>query len=210
MTFPFGKHRGKSVAEVASSDLGYLSWVLKESETWDRPLNENLRKAIQDTLSGTVATNPSVVTSGEPLVNFGKYRGSPLSVLLADRPYSTWCLQQDFFKRNPLFSKVAEVVGSSEVVSVYSTGTSGIQVPGDGGTVSFGKYKGQQLSTMLADGEYCKWVVKAARDWNKEPRDFDKIVEASRKVASRSSDDHCDDEEEEYEIDDTPLEDPDD
>ena len=259
MSLPFGKFKGKTVEEVAATDISYLSWVLNASASWDRPLAAPLKAAIQAAISknatapgsvsaansgsssssstaatpgtvslllGTIAPRPTTITShtsvtssSEPNVNFGKYRGSPLSVLISDRKYCEWLLQQDFFKRNSLYSKVAAAIGvpiEKEVVTtIYSSGSSGIHVAGDGGTCTFGRYKNEPLSKMLLDHEYCAWVVKAAESWETKPRHYDKIVEAASKATgkksySRQEDDHWEPPDEDYEIDDTPLEDPDD
>jgi uncharacterized protein (DUF3820 family) len=171
-------------------------------------------------LLGAIAPRPAVgasvpATSGEPVISFGKYKGQGLSVLVNDKPYATWCLQQDFFKRNVLYSKVAAAlnlpVEKEVVTTIYSSGSSGISVPGDGGTVAFGKYKGQPLSAMLVNSDYCRWVVGAAASWDKKPRNYDQIVAVAAKAGDKKSsgrpeDDAWEPPEEDYEIDDAPLE----
>jgi len=255
---PFGKFKGKTVEEVAATDLNYLKWVLDSSDSWNRPPPPSLITAIRariggssgaisDTskpgvvtrpaaatssggtvslLLGTIAPRPVVTTTpvpaphtalptGEDVVNFGKFRGQGLSALLADRPYAKWCLSQDFFKRNKLYAKVAKALGVEEqVTTIYSSGSSGIFVAGDGGTVAFGKYKGEALAKMLLDCDYCAWIVSAAESWDRKPRNFDQICEAAKKAKPRTTfnqqDDPWEPPEDDYELDDTPFEPPED
>ena len=220
MSFVFGKYKGKSVAEVASIDLNYLKWIAQTHSSWQKPPSPAFIEAVNNAVgtgtgTGSVTTEkPTLVlnasTSAEPIINFGKYRGQPLSVLLADKPYATWCCQQDFFKRNALYGKVItalELPSTDDVVTtIYSSGSSGIRVLGDGDTVTFGKYKDQSLAKMLADVEYCKWV--ADKQWERKPRHFDKIAEAVKnaKPVVRTEEHWEPSDEDEYELDDQPLE----
>lgn len=41
-------------------------------------------------------------TQSLPVVPFGKYKGEPVTSLLADTKYLEWCKQQDFFKKYPV------------------------------------------------------------------------------------------------------------
>jgi hypothetical protein len=38
----------------------------------------------------------------EPIIPFGKYKGQPITTLLADTKYLEWCKQQDFLKNYPI------------------------------------------------------------------------------------------------------------
>lgn len=38
----------------------------------------------------------------EPIIPFGKYKGKPITTLLADTKYLEWCKQQDFLKNYPI------------------------------------------------------------------------------------------------------------
>jgi len=38
----------------------------------------------------------------EPIIPFGKYKGQPITTLLADTTYLEWCKQQDFLKNYPI------------------------------------------------------------------------------------------------------------
>lgn len=40
-TFPFGKHKGKSVAEVAETDRGYLEWLLAQKQATGEEAEED-------------------------------------------------------------------------------------------------------------------------------------------------------------------------
>ena len=46
-TFKFGKHKGKSLEEVAREDAGYLRWMLSSMEN----LDEDMRYSINCVLS---------------------------------------------------------------------------------------------------------------------------------------------------------------
>ena len=47
-TFKFGKYKGKTLQEVASSDAGYLRWMLSSMEN----LDEDMRYSINNVLMG--------------------------------------------------------------------------------------------------------------------------------------------------------------
>ena len=249
MSFSFGKHKSKSVDDVAASDPGYLKWVLDTHNSWNKPPPAALIAAIRakvgggavpdngkpgvvtqkpagtvSILLGAIAPRPEVgatpaaysaLSVSDDTINFGKYKSQPLSVLIADKSYATWCLGQDFFKRNKHYSKVAAALGVKQedtVTSIYTSGDSGIFVLGDNNTCTFGKYKGQPLSKMLADPDYCKWV--AEKDWERKPRHFDQIVEAAKNAKPKASfaqqDEPWEPPEDDYELDDAPFEPPED
>ena len=44
--------------------------------------------------------------TGLPLVTFGKYKGKPISELIADTPYIEWCKQQEWFKKYPVIYNI--------------------------------------------------------------------------------------------------------
>ena len=238
MSFSFGKYKGQTVEAVAKSDPSYLRWLMIQPFFATNRLLGAVTAALKDGNGGSSASTPPLIktvpapvpvssipavssfpTAPAGTVSFGKYKGQAPEVMLADKAYCQWLTGlsgPDFFKRNALYERACEAAGvtaQATVATVYSSGSSGFLLPGND-AVTFGKYKGQALEKMLADADYCAWVVEAATKGERPPRNYDKIVEAAKKSKPKSSsyqeDDPWEPPEDDFELDDDPWEPPED
>lgn len=199
----FGKHKGKTINDLLGSDRGYLEWLVKQDFFKEYTIYAQVVAALGGpdavtqlgeaaSASASASTSASASVSNEApagTVNFGKYKGQATSVLFADTDYCKWLINQDFFRRNSLYHEVLKLLGESAVkaTSVYESGSSGIVVPGDNGTVAFGKMKGQPLGVLLADVGYCRFLL--SQSWFAKNGIYAKVKEVVDKapVVSASS-----------------------
>ena len=178
-TIPFGKYKSRLLSEIMNSDASYLVWLVGQDWFADYRMFPEVKSFVDGLGAGAVvsasassaSSNSSVVgvgsTTGETndIVSFGKYKGQKSASLLADVNYCKWLVSSSpkWLPSNNLYTKIIAVAGefvASSTSSIYEKGGSGIIVPGDAGTVSFGKYKGQDLSMLFKDVAYCSWAIK--------------------------------------------------
>jgi len=190
----FGKHKGKTAEQLLVSDRPYLEWLVAQPFFTEYLIYQKVRDLLGVVGNTPVSTSGSSSTASSTLpvneagtVNFGKYKGQSPSVLFADTKYCQWLVDQDFFKKNKLYAEVIKLVGGSSATpsSIYESGSSGIFVAGDDGTVAFGKYRGQPLATLYSDGGYCKWVIQ--QEWFAKNPLFAKVKEVADRVVVKSS-----------------------
>jgi uncharacterized protein (DUF3820 family) len=192
----FGKHKGKTAEQLLVSDRAYLEWLVAQPFFTEYLIYQKVKDLLGVVGDAPVSASGSSTTESSTLpvmpgneagtVNFGKYKGQSPSVLFADTKYCQWLVEQGFFKKNKLYAEVIKLIGgSSTTSSIYESGSSGIVVAGDNGTVAFGKYRGQPLATLYADGGYCKWVIQ--QEWFAKNPLFAKVKEVADRTAVKSS-----------------------
>lgn len=184
----FGKYKGKTAEQLLVSDRPYLEWLVAQSFFTEYLIYQKVRDLLGMTGDATPATSstlPVMPGNEAGTVNFGKYKGQPPSVLFADTKYCQWLVEQDFFKKNKFYADVIKLVGAPSSTSIYERGSSGIVVAGDNGTVAFGKYRGQPLATLYADGGYCKWVIQ--QEWFAKNPLFAKVKEVADRTTVKSN-----------------------
>lgn len=166
----FGKHKGKSLEELASSQegLSYMEWLLKQHDVGKKPYYAEL-------LRRWSAANPDKQPPMPPDVNiiqFGtKYKGKHVDEVVKDISFVKWVIDQPFFKYQP------EVIRNRfrEALDEHS-GASGLALVGEE-PITFGKYRGKKPAEMLKDVEYCKFLVQS--EWFKKNLLYKAVLRAS-------------------------------
>lgn len=162
-TFRFGKHKGSTLAEVAAKQPDYLQWLVKQDFFREYDIYEEV-KALVATLPEPTPKPPTGeqyvnVTGDCRSVGWGKYKDRSIADLLADTDYCRFLYRQDWFKKHTeLYQRVRAMFdqGSSSEETTFSE------------PVRFGKYKDQLSSKLLADTDYCAFLMKQA-DFNRNP-----------------------------------------
>lgn len=92
-TIDFGKYAGKTFLEVASTDVSYARWLMKQP---------SIHQDIKDALESYIPEDQGYI------VTFGKYKGKPLEWIKAnDQKYTDWLRKAEFIKQNmPKLSKL--------------------------------------------------------------------------------------------------------
>lgn len=111
------------------------------------------------------------------LLNFGKHKGKNLTDVARDFPdYLQWLMQQQFFRDYKIYDEVRAIVGTLPSNTALPRSSSAvpaataITVVGSCQTVPWGKYKDKPLSDLLADLDYCQFLIK--QPWLVEKKDI--------------------------------------
>lgn len=92
-TIDFGKYVGKTFLEVASTDVSYARWLMKQP---------SIHQDIKDALELYVPEDQGY------MMTFGKYKGKPLNWIKSnDHKYIEYLKKAEFIKQNmPKLSKL--------------------------------------------------------------------------------------------------------
>ena len=83
VVYPMGKHKGKTIAQIANEAPSYLEWV-----------RDNVEKEVGNTVRAFLEQNPGVISMpGSYVLAFGKHKGLSFYDLEAEGEidYIEWC-----------------------------------------------------------------------------------------------------------------------
>ena len=156
----FGKYRGWMVSDLVKQDPGYCQWMLKQFAIDPDDVKPDFAEVAQ-----WILENAPEVADGEPVVNFGKYRGQGkrLSEIVKEDPdYCRWILETA--KANRQEGQVGGPLAEAADWIQKNCPDFLANAPVED-TVMFGKHKGETFQQVLEeDEEYLCWLLGLPQD----------------------------------------------